>query len=81
MKTKVRSHTSNVLIRSHLTYRLHEYFGFTPNFAHASFSGVPSGISILLLPDVSTVICKLLSVLLLIQQLLLDGLVGTATNA
>jgi hypothetical protein len=59
------------------TYRLHEYFGLTPSFAHASLSGVPSGISIFLLPDVSTVICnvvegQLLSVSRLIQQLLLD---------
>jgi hypothetical protein len=67
------------------TYRLHEYFGLTPNFAHASLSGVPSGISIFLLPDVSTVICnevevkELLSFFRLIE-LLLDEL-GTATNA
>ena len=72
------------------TYRLHEYFGLTPNFAHASLSGVPSGISIFLLPDVSTVICneedvvvegQLLSVFRLIQQLLLLDELDTATNA
>jgi hypothetical protein len=71
------------------TYRLHEYFGLTPNFAHASLSGVPSGISIFLLPDVSTVICneedvvvegQLLSVFRLIQQQLLLDELGT-TNA
>lgn len=58
------------------TYRLQEYFGLTPSFAHASFSGVPSGISIFLLPDVSTVIRseELLS-------MLDDDEVGNTTNA
>ena len=52
------------------TYFLHEYFGFTPNLAHAFFNGEPGLKSTFLPLAVKTVIWRLLLLLFPLLQLL-----------